>query len=342
MNNEIDFSSCNLNARAFNGANGSKIGIIYNGENYLLKFAPHPKSNVELSYTNSCFSEDISCKILKTLGLNSQDTMLGKYKDKIVVACRDFTEQNYRLYDFASLKNTIIDSANNGYGTELSDVLKTINEQQLFLIDNKQIKEFFWDMFIADSLLGNFDRHNGNWGFLVDEKINEHKIAPIYDCGSCLLPQADNNLMQKVLSDSSELEARVYTFPNSALRQNNIKINPYHFLTNTDNVDCLISLEKITQRINLDKINEIINQTPYISDLHKEFLQVIVKERKEKILDYSLNLAYEKCKFNEIQPSVEDVLSGKAKNNIELDDNGKFVKIDDDLRNDKPKNKNRR
>ena len=31
---EIDFSNCQRNARTYNGANGSKIGIYYNNENY--------------------------------------------------------------------------------------------------------------------------------------------------------------------------------------------------------------------------------------------------------------------------------------------------------------------
>ena len=334
MNNEIDFTNCTLTPRTFGGANGSKIGIIYNGENYLLKFAPPPKSKVELSYTNSCFSEDISCKILKTLGLNSQDTMLGKYKNKIVVACKDFTEQNFRLYDFASLKNTIIDSSNNGYGTELSDILKTIDEQQQFQIDSQKIKEFFWEMFIADSLLANFDRHNGNWGFLIDEKKGEHKIAPIYDCGSCLLPQADDNVMKAILTNKEELEKRIYTFPNSAIKENDIKINMYHFLTNTDNIDCLNALEKITKRIDLEKINEIINKTPYISDLHKEYLQFYIKERKEKILDCSLKLAYEKGKFD----SIIDTEMEKMLNIPSVDE----VVVDNEIKNEKDRNKNRR
>ena len=91
---EIDFSNCQRNARTYNGANGSKIGIYYNNENYMLKFPPKPKKNIELSYANSCISEYVSCKILKTLGLNSQDTMLGKYNNKIVVACKDFRKTN--------------------------------------------------------------------------------------------------------------------------------------------------------------------------------------------------------------------------------------------------------
>ena len=36
------------------------------------------------------------------------------------------------------------------------------------MIDTKEIKEKFWDMFVIDSLIGNTDRHNGNWGFLLN------------------------------------------------------------------------------------------------------------------------------------------------------------------------------
>ena len=44
-------------------------------------------------------------------------------------------------------------------------------------------------MFITDTLVGSFDRHNGNWGFLIDEEKQKVEIAPIYDCASCLYPQ---------------------------------------------------------------------------------------------------------------------------------------------------------
>ena len=140
---EIDFSNCQSNARTYNGANGSKIGIYYNNENYMLKFPPKPKNNIELSYTNSCISEYVSCKILKTLGLNSQDTILGKYHNKIVVACKDFRKTNEIFADFASLKNTIIENSGGGYNTELSDILETIDNQKQFNIKNSEIKIFF-------------------------------------------------------------------------------------------------------------------------------------------------------------------------------------------------------
>ena len=61
----------------------------------------------------------------------------------------------------------MIDSERQGYGTELSDILQKIDEQNL--VNRDSLLERFWDMFVVDALIGNWDRHNGNWGFLYDE-----------------------------------------------------------------------------------------------------------------------------------------------------------------------------
>ena len=37
------------------------------------------------------------------------------------------------------------------------------------LLQDTQMSRYCGD-FTADALLGNFDRHNGNWGILVDEQ----------------------------------------------------------------------------------------------------------------------------------------------------------------------------
>ena len=79
------------------------------------------------------------------------------------------------FYDFCSIKNTIIDSEHNGTGTELSDVLESIEKQNF--VNPQILLEHFWNVFVVDALLGNFDRHNDNWGFLVNRNTNECEIA---------------------------------------------------------------------------------------------------------------------------------------------------------------------
>ncbi len=39
----------------------------------------------------------------------------------------------------------------------------------------------------------------------------------------------------------------------------------------------------------IEKINRIVEETPYITDLQKRFYKTMLNERKEKILDFSLS-----------------------------------------------------
>lgn len=294
----IDFTNAVQKNKTYAGANGSKISVLYNGEQYMLKFPPFPTINKEMSYTNSCISEYIGCKVFESVGIPVQETVIGTYtskgKEKVVVACKDFTSQGITLQDFASLKNRIIDSERNGYGTELADILSTIDEQTA--MDSETLKTRFWDMFIVDALIGNWDRHNGNWGFLYNNATDEVTLAPVFDCGSSLYPQADEDLMKKILSDKNELNHRIFDIPLSAVTYNGKKINYFKFLSEGEFPDCNKALKRIASRIDIKKIYEIIDNTPTITELQKEFYKTMLTARKERILDFSLNKLNEKAK----------------------------------------------
>ena len=229
------------------------------------------------------------------LGIKAQETMLGTFtvngKEKIVCACLDFTEDGKKFYDFCSIKNTVLDSDSNGSGTELEDILETIEKQQY--VDPIVLKDHFWDMFVADALLGNFDRHNGNWGFLYDPKNKQREIAPVYDCGSCLLPQADDKVMQDVLNDEEALNLRIYRFPTSAIKLHGNKINYYDFLSDAEYEDCNQAVKRIYERINMNEIKAFIDSVPYISDLQKDFYKEYISARADLILRPAYEMAEE-------------------------------------------------
>ena len=201
------------------------------------------------------------------------------------MACKDFTSQGIVLKQFAELKNSQIETSENGYGTELREILETIENQGIY--DVNKLKDFFWDMFIADCLVGNFDRHNGNWGVLIDEVSEKIEIAPIYDNASCLYPQLDDDTMEKIMKDKEEMEARVYVFPTSVIKINDKKINYFEFISNVENEECNKALKRIYPLIDIEKINKIIEETPYISNIRKEFYKKIINLRYEKIIKYS-------------------------------------------------------
>ena len=128
---------------------------------------------------------------------------------------------------------------------------------------------------------------NGNWGFLYDTITDKIELAPVYDCGSCLFPQADAEIMRKTLDDPAELEIRIFERPLSGIKINGQKIQYFKFISSLENKDCNKALKRILPRIDMNKIYRIVDETPFISDLQKEFYKTMLKERKERILDFS-------------------------------------------------------
>ena len=299
----INFTDLPTRNKFYAGANGAKRAVIYQGEQYMLKFPAQAPKNKDLSYANSCITEYIGCHIFNSVGINAQETLLGTYEKngvkKIVVACRDFTSPGIVLQDFASLKNTVIDSGHSGYGTELSDIMRAMEDQTA--LPPALLQQHFWNVFIIDALIGNWDRHNGNWGFLYNTATDEIAIAPVYDCGSCLYPQADEAIMRDTIDKQPERDLRTFSIPLSSIKVNGKKINYFDFISSLENADCNKALKRILPKINMDAIFRIVDETPFISNLQKQFYKTMLRTRKERILDFAMEKLRKREKAKELE-----------------------------------------
>lgn len=286
-----------------------KRTVIYNGEKYLLKFSTYkdvPKNNeLATSYSNNVFSEYIGCKFFKSCGIDVQEVILGQYTDinrngekKVypVVACKDFTTEDFELYEFKALENSYLDGTSGGKTPTLEDVNAIMeSEEGIFaLISEKEAKNRYWDVFIVDALLGNFDRHAGNWGYLYDMKHNIAKLAPVYDCGSCLFPRASDEAYKNFLESETEMELRVSGLPNAALLVNGKKINYFDYITSMNNEECNAALKRMFKRIDIEELHKIIDTTPMISEVRKQFYREITKRRYNKIIKQTYDRLIEK------------------------------------------------
>lgn len=282
-----DFTNLETKNKSYGGANGNKKSVIYNNELWMLKFPSNAKLNKDISYSNSTISEHIASFVFNSVGIKCQETKLGYYVSngikRICVICKDFETNGYRFSDFASLRNQVVDSKTEGHSTDLYDILEIFNEQEI--VPHKEITSFFWEVFIVDALLGNWDRHNGNWGYLYNIDTNDSVVAPVFDNGSSLFPQADEKVMGMILANPDEIKARVYSIPNSAIKISDRKINYFDYLTTVENSDCISALKRIVPLINLKRINDFIDGIEILSEIQKKFYKTIIKERKEKILD---------------------------------------------------------
>lgn len=298
----LDFTNLPTSNKLYPGGSGAKRAVIYQGEQYLLKFPVTSSKNKNSGHSTSYAAEYIGCHIFNSVGIRTQDTILGIYRkngeEKVIVACKDFTSPGVVLQDFASLQNSVIDYGHSCYSTELSDIMQAMEAQTAF--PPAFLKRHFWDMFIVDALIGNGNRNNGNWGFLYNTATDEIAIAPVYDCGSCLYPQADEAIMRDTIDKQPERDLRTFSIPLSSIKVNGKKINYFDFISSLENADCNKALKRILPKINMDAIFRIVDETPFISDLQKQFYKTMLQTRKERILDFAMEKLRKREKTKEL------------------------------------------
>lgn len=272
----IDFSNATEEFNNYKGSEKKKT-LIYNGKKYLVKFPdPIREKNKNISYINNAFSEYIGSNIFKMIGFETQNTILGKYnyngKEKIVCACEDFTSDDSELFEFEGL--ALSTNPDKKIDTELSDIIDVIEECKM--INSSDTKLKFWKMFVVDALIGNTDRHNGNWGFLVNKKTKKVTFAPIYDCGSCLNPMIEDKEIER-LNDTELKNLAINCY--SCLKEDGKKINYMVYIRSMKNDNCNDAVKEIFLQININQIKEFIDEISYISEERKAFYLNIIEQR---------------------------------------------------------------
>ena len=278
----IDFDKGEEMLNKFAGSE-AKTTIMYENEVYMIKY-PDPvrqKKNL-LSYMNNQYSEHIGCSIFRACGMETQETALGYYTDlngkrKIVVGCKDFTQNGAKLHEFGKLGNQILVEGKSGVTIEsVNEVISRSN-----IIKNKdEILDRFWDMFVIDCLIGNSDRHFDNWGVL--ENDGEISFAPVYDCGSALSALIDDDKMAVLLTNPVDFKNQEYNRV-SCYYMNNKKIY-YHDIFASPPKALANAMLRIVPKVNMNEIYETINSTSGISDVRKEYLKNALDLRLNEII----------------------------------------------------------
>ena len=295
MSNIVDFTNCEALINDYEGAQ-FKQKIEYNGQIYMLKLSSKLEQDennpLQTSYSNSPVAEYLGSHIYETVGIPAQQTILGKYADRPAVACLDFianrdNPRNFDLIEFNKLETSFLGSSSAGGKTPLYDNLVEILKTHKALEPIRaEAAKRYWQMFIVDALIRNFDRHAANWGYILnrDEK-RLVGLAPIYDCGSSFYPKLKETVMQDFVLHPEKLEDRTYIFPTAALRVDNKKVRYHEFLLSDKGADCRQELLELYPKINLEKIYQVIEETPGISDIQREFYCKCIEVRSRLILE---------------------------------------------------------
>ena len=124
---------------------------------------------------NEPYCEFYAAQLARAMDLNYIDYSLSSWKKSVCSVCELFTGKDLSyvpIHRFGTLNNIV----------DVVDFLRRLGEEYY---------NEFVDMMIFDALIYNTDRHQGNFGILVDSRTNKPvKLAPIFDNGLGLFPYA--------------------------------------------------------------------------------------------------------------------------------------------------------
>lgn len=231
----IDFTSCKLSRRVYGGLSGKKMGIIYQGSPYMLKFQDNLKyrklTGEVASYGNNPVAEYIASHVFEFLKIPVHETLLGVYGGKQVVACKDFgLVREFREFMASSAQFDATDDLNPTVSLDISQVIDVVQVLEQYPFDITGAYQRFILTFVVDALNGNPDRNLGNWGYI--EINGGWTLAPVYDNGSCLFVRFPESKMLQALQNREYMYQLAVSGFISRFKLEDHKLNPYSWIEN--------------------------------------------------------------------------------------------------------------
>ena len=95
----------------------------------------------------------------------------------------------------------------------------------------------------------------------------------------------DDAEMSSIIASEELTNERVYKFPTSQIKLKGKKSSYHDIISSLTFPECNNALRRIVPTIDLKRIGAVIEDTCFISDVHKEFYEHMIKNRFEKILE---------------------------------------------------------
>lgn len=260
------------------GGSERKVSINACGTEYMLKF----RRRDEFGVRNNHISEYVGSHVFSALGIAAQETHLGFYRGEEVVACQNFLGEGEQFIPFNEVGESTLEHDKELYQYEYSDIMQMLHDNSKLTEVDESIS-LFWDMFIVDALLGNFDRHGSNWGFI--RSSGAYRLAPVFDNGSCLYPRlVDEGEMKEIMGSQEETDKRVFRFPTSQVKLRGRKSSYAEVIGSMEFPECNHALIRLMRCVDMDAVDSIVNSAELATDIHKEFMVYMLHTRYEKIL----------------------------------------------------------
>lgn len=279
----LDYSKCQRVDIPLGGAM-DKFVIVNNYDNDSLCIVK-PQNGESLAV----ISEYLASKLANALEIPCQKVDLGYHTNKLCCVIKFLTDIGEELHPYFEINDSSYSEIEENIANipyTLNNIIDVITHYKDLNISVDERLKAFQRMCYFDTLIGNFDRHWGNWGFIGFPK--NYRICPLYDNGSTLFPSRNKVGVENIITDKDEMNKRVYTFPKSAIRDESGDKTNY-----LDLVKELVKrfgeeeLIKFCEKVNKIDFEEIIfcdDLENILTNTDKYFLALILERRYNCLL----------------------------------------------------------
>ena len=236
--------------------------------------------------------------MFEACGIPVQETLLGTYGGRVVVGCLDFvktSDEATALLPFSRIENSVVSSSERGRYPALETMYSVFDAYDGLQGLREPAIERYWDTFVVDAVIGNFDRHGGNWGYLIDEgRERIVGLAPVYDCGSSFTPSLSEDAMGTLMQDADAMTERALRFPKAALTLGGRKLAYQDVMMSPEiGREARRALLRLRPRLESLDVYGIARGQEGISDVRAAYAQAMVESRYDVLLRPAIELALE-------------------------------------------------
>jgi len=290
-----------------------------------------------IDYKHEFWSEILASEIGKELGFNTLEYNIAYYNEEIGCLSKSMVNTNENILS-EGIKYL------RGFDPNYNPENKESYSQYTFHFIEKALEEYRLKdkmkhlvmTIIFDSLIGNGDRHQENWGFIIpniqgiDEKrknrlldsklfryylkIIKNRIskkelevaidfmkgvyAPIYDSGSCLGRELENNKVEKMLEDNQMIESYIDR-DRCEIRWKDVKISHFdlikHIRNETDYKEIVNNeIKRVIETFNDKIIKKVIVEVD--KDLPENLYHHKLPDNRKVLIEKFVTLRFNRLK----------------------------------------------